>query len=59
MFTNMYGAKKLFTSVSITNHGAMSLYEKFGFVKIDTSEYEYDGKTFVEHHMVLETGSNQ
>lgn len=37
----------------------MSLYEKFGFVKIDTSEYEYDGKTFVEHHMVLETGSNQ
>lgn len=45
--------KQLYTSAEVDNHIAISLYEKFGFVKENEFTYRVYEKTFTEVRMIL------
>ncbi|MEH7110592.1 GNAT family N-acetyltransferase [Bacillus sp. JJ1764] len=51
-FTNKYGHLQLYTSTSVDNPIAISLYEKFGFEKKEVFEYEAGGNRYKEYRMI-------
>ena len=54
-FHNKYPDEKLYTSVEIDNEIAIKLYEKFGFNKKNSFEYQVGDITYKEFRMLKES----
>lgn len=51
-FHTKYPCEKLYTSAEVDNIIAISIYEKYGFVKQNVFEYEINEEKFMEFRMV-------